>query len=168
MPLSSPQLSLSLTGILTAAFDLADAQSRFAVGRSVTWTSGTAAGQVDKVWTDTRQIAASSTDDIDLAGSLTDAFGAAFTPAKIKALVVVAHATNTNNVVIGGDAAAWQGPFGATNDTIHVRPGGIFAVACTDNTAWPVTATTADILQVANSAGGSVVNYDIGILATSA
>jgi hypothetical protein len=168
VPLSSPQITLSMTGILTAALDLQDAQSRFAVGRAITWTSGTAAGQVDKVWTDSRQIAASTTEDIDLAGALVDAFGAAFTPAKIKALVVVASPLNTNNVVVGGDAAAWQGPFGAINDTIHVRPGGIFAVACTDATAWPVTATTADILQVANSGAGSVVNYDIGILATSA
>jgi hypothetical protein len=71
-------------------------------------------------------------------------------------------------VVIGGDAAAWLGPFGAINDTIHVRPGGIFAVACTDATAWPVTATTADILQVANSGAGTSVTYSIGILATSA
>jgi len=98
-----------------------------------------------------------------------DIFGVAVAFARIKAIVIIAAAGNTNDVVLGGAAAAqFFGPFGAATDTIAVRPGGILVMAAPDATGWPVTPTTADILRVANGAGGTSVTFDIVIIGASA
>lgn len=132
--------------------------------------TGTAAGQADKLWFDTRTLAASATEDLDLAGVLTDAFGAVVTFARIKGLVVVAAAGNSNNVVLGAAAAnPWTALLGATG-TLTVRPGAgvwVFAGAA-DATGYAVVAGTGDILKVANSAGGTAVTYDIALIGASA
>lgn len=133
-------------------------------------TSGTSAGQSDLLWTDTRTIAASGTDDLDLRGGLTDAFGTAASFAEVTALVVKAAAGNTNNVVVGDDATAPMTSLLGADGTITLRPGAFFAVCAgvADATGYAVTATTADILQIANSAGSTEVVYDIIIIGRSA
>jgi hypothetical protein len=42
------------------------------------------------------------------------------------------------------------------------------AVGTADATAYAVTATTADLLKVANSSSGTGVTYDIAVIGTSA
>lgn len=123
-------------------------------------------GEANVFWYDAgRTVAASSSEDLDLAASLTDAYGATITFARVLGLVVVAAAGNTNNVVLGDDATApWTTLLGA-DGTIAVRPGGVLAVMCAsaDTTGYLVTATTADILQVANSGSGTSVTYDVAL-----
>src|SRR5690348_4579425 len=65
--------------------------------------NGTSSGQVSKVFTDQRTIAASGSENLDLAGSLTDALGATLTFAVVKAIWIKADPGNTNNVIIGGE-----------------------------------------------------------------
>ncbi|MDZ7906373.1 MAG: hypothetical protein U5N55_11785 [Cypionkella sp.] len=60
-----------------------------------------AIGTADVLFKDTRTIAASGNDDLDLAGVLSDAFGATITAAEIIAVYVRAESANTNDVVIG-------------------------------------------------------------------
>lgn len=164
-------ISLSIVALLTKDLDLAnDPEYRLDYPHRIQLTSGTNAGQSDLMWTDQRVLTASSTEDLDLAGGLTDGLGTAVSFAEITALVVKAAAGNTNNVVVGDDAAApWTALLGA-DGTVTLRPGALFmAVAgIADATGYAVTATTADILQVANSAGGTSVTYDIIIVGRSA
>src|SRR5688572_29561037 len=63
-------------------------------------TSGTGADQADKVFYAQRTITASANDDLDLAGVLTDPLGGTLTFVKVKAILIVAAAGNTNNVVV--------------------------------------------------------------------
>lgn len=154
----------------TGTIDLGGKSASASKNWSVSFANGAAAGQANVVWQDTRTIAASGTDDIDLAGVLTDAFGATITTAKVKTIVVVAADGNTNNVVVGGAASAqWATIFGDVTDKVVVRPGGVFALSVGDDdlNAYAVTATTADILRVANSGAGTSVTYDIIILGTA-
>ncbi len=131
--------------------------------------NGTGVGKVDKVYSATRTLAASATEDLDLAGVLLDAQGSAITFARIKSISVRAAAGNTNNVLVGAAASApWITLLNSTG-TITLRPGAFFAAGCSvlDAVGYAVTATTADLLKVANSSSGTSVSYDIVIVGCS-
>lgn len=132
------------------------------------FTDGTGANQADILWADERTIAASLSEDIDLVGVLADAFGTTIEAAELVAILVIAAAGNTNNVVLG-DATSPVPLFGGTNPTFAVKPGGFFFVAA-PNAAGLLTvgAGSTDDLKVANSSSGSSVTYQIAILARSA
>jgi hypothetical protein len=105
----------------------------------------------------------STTENLDLAGALTNAFGQTITFTKIKALAIVAAAGNTNDVVVGGASSnGFVSPFGDATDKIKIRPGGMFLITAPDATGFAVTAGTGDILLVAN-VGGTPVTYDVVI-----
>lgn len=132
--------------------------------------SGTGAGKADIRFTDTRTLVASATEDLDLAGVLTDSFGATLTFARIKGLVIAASAANTNNVIVGGAAAnAWASLLGAAG-TLTLRPGASVALltGAADATGYAVTPGTADLLKIANSGAGTSVSYDLVVIGASA
>lgn len=166
MPLNTRAL-IDLSSELTTALDLASGSVPLRLQRQYNWPSGTAADQADRIFHDQRTIAASGTDDLDLAGSLTDPFGAALTFADVRLIFIAAALANTNNVIVGGDANALLFG-GAAAHTVTVRPGGMFLLAARDATAYAVTAGTGDILQVANSGAGTSATYDVVVIGASA
>lgn len=126
--------------------------------------NGTGNGQANQIFTDERTIAASGSENLDLAGGLTDVFGASITFTKIKLIAVLADAANTNTVVVGGAASnGFATPFGDATDTIGVQPGG-FAVLFAPNAGFAVTADTGDLLKVANGGGSTGVTYKVLIV----
>ncbi|MER8233474.1 hypothetical protein [Streptomyces sp. NPDC094049] len=168
MPLTS-SMSVAVDGNLTAALDLSMASAPVTVRAATSWQSGTGAGRADRLFSDRRQLAASATEDLDLAGVLLDAFGATITWARIKGLYIRAADTNTNNVVIGNATSnAWAMLLGATG-TITLRPGASFGVVtgAADAVGYAVTTGTGDILKVGNSGAGTPVSYDLVIIGTS-
>src|ERR1700750_1478702 len=96
----SANVTLGASGSQTSALDLGTATFPFSASASASYSTGTGAGQVDRVFTDTRTLSASATEDLDLAGSLTDAFGAPITFSRIKSVFVSAAAANTNSVQV--------------------------------------------------------------------
>ncbi len=162
------KISVSVVAALTNALDLATASVPLSVNETIRLASGTGNGQADKIFHDQRTLGASATEDLDLAGSLTDALGTSLTFARIKALVVVAASGNTNNVNVIRPAANGVPLFLAAGDGIPVRPGGIFAWACSDATGVAVTAGTGDLVTFTNSAGSTSVTYDVVIIGASA
>lgn len=162
-------IQMGIRALLSSNVNNSDISAPHGLNYGVTWSSGTVANTADVVWSSTRTLNASATEDLDLAGSLTGTLGGTVTFARVKAIMVTAHPANTNNVVIGAASATqFVGPFGAATHTISVQPGGEFSVAAPGATAWPVTAGTADLLKVANSAAGSAVTYTIIIIGASA
>lgn len=170
MPLTS-RIALTATAAQTATLDLGNAFAQLSKSYTVDLANGTAAGQADRVFHDTRTLAASATEDIDLAGVLADAFGATLTFARVKGLIVAAAAANTNNVIVGGASAtqfvSWNG--GATH-TVTVRPGAVFALmaGAADATGYVTAAGSTDLLKIANSAGSTSVTYDLVVVGCSA
>lgn len=170
MPLSGAMLAVSAFGELTTALDMGTGRAPQSLSKSMSLANGTGAGKADRIFSDRRTLAASATEDLDLAGVLLDAFGATVTFARIKGLIVSAAVGNTNNVVIGAAASApWITLLGATH-TLTLRPGAFVAVGTglADATGYAVTATTADLLKIANSSSGTAVTYDIHIIGCSA
>ena len=158
---TAPTVDLGTGSAASAVIDL---------DQALTLAHGTGAGQADRLYSAQRTLAASANETLDLAGVLTDAFGATITFARIKAFYIVADAGNANNVIIGDATSnAWAALLNA-DGTITLRPGGWIGGGCgsLDATGWVVTATTGDLLKVANSGAGSAVTYDIVLIGCSA
>lgn len=123
---------------------------------------GTGSQQGDLVFgPDRRTLAGGANESLDLAGGgLLDNQGNAFTPAKVRA-VVIQNLSLTKILTIGDDANRFVG---VPADTLP--PMGKFAK---DNpiTGWPVTPDTGDKIKVANNAGDPA-DYLVWILGTSA
>lgn len=167
MPLTTT-LKLDLASTLTTALDLVTAQAPLSYPRRYTWATGTSADQADLIFTDQRTLTASTNENLDLAGSLTSAFGATLTFVKLKALLVYAATANANNVRVTRPATNGVPLFLAASDGIDVLPGGTFLWVAPNAAAVTVTASTGDLINVANSGAGTSVTYDVVIIGTSA
>jgi hypothetical protein len=155
-------VAFAVTGQFVNDLDLGqDAEYSFKGGRAVNFTQGVGANQIDVIFADQRTLAPSATENLDFAGtSLQTAFGANITLVELKLLQVCASTANTNNVILGGDAASI--PFlSAPTTTVTLKPGGCFQLVDPSAGGIAVTATTFDIIKVANSAAGTSVTYDI-------
>lgn len=164
------RVMVELTGSLTTALDFSTPSSPVDIRQQIDLATGTGAGQADKLWTDQRTLTASSTEDLDLAGVLVDAFGATITLARVKAILVRAAATNTNNVIVGGASATQWAALLGTTGTVTLRPGALFVAAAgvADATGYVTAAGATDLLKVANSGSGTSVVYDIAVIGCSA
>ena len=158
---------VTVDGAYTGANDIGVPTVQLRANGLVRLSDGVGTGQADKVFADARTLSASATEDLDLAGSLTDPLGVALTFAKVKCVVVIADAANTNNVQIGGASSnTFVGPFADASDIISIKPGGVFS-SCHGGAGWTVTAATGDLLKVANSGSGTGVTFKLIILGSS-
>ncbi|WP_433225605.1 hypothetical protein [Actinomadura formosensis] len=163
------RVMFELSAELTAELDLASGSVPLRYPRQYIWGSGTGANSADKVFHDKRTLAASATEDLDLAGSLLDGFGQAITFARVRGLIVYAAPGNTNAVQVGGAAATqFTGWVADATDKVNVRPGGLLALLAPDATAYPVGAGASDLLRFGNGGGGTPVTYDVVIIGASA
>lgn len=128
-------------------------------------SNGTASGNASQQWHDTRTLTASATEDLDFAGSLTNAFGVTLTFAKIKLIIVKASSANTNDVQVTRSSSNGVPLFMAANDGIALGPGEWFIFG-SPTTGKTVTAGTGDLLTLTNSAGSTSVTYDIIVIGT--
>lgn len=158
-------LNLILSHTFTNVLDLASPVESFRLDAGDTLANGTGSSQADVVWHDTRTLAATS-ENLDLAGSLTNSYGTTVTFAKVKGIFIHNKATTTAfNLTVGAAAsAAWATFLGATHTAV-IGPDGIL-LAWNPIDGYAVTATTADILKI--NAGSNSVTYDIWIVGTSA
>jgi hypothetical protein len=164
--------AVRLNATLTKTQDLITSglQAPLSINEAISFATGTSTGLADLLFFDTRSLGASATEDLDLAGGLTDAFGATLTFVKIKGIYVKAAAANNvaNSLIVGNATAPFIGPFGAAGASeIYLPPGG-FLFLVHPTTGWTVTATTGDDLKMTNSAGTNTISYDVVIWGTSA
>ncbi len=146
--------------------DEVEQKSDLAILAAFNFTSGTGAAQVLEQWSDDRQIGASGTDDIDLAGGITsDVAGTTIIFTAIKLIMLRANSANTNDCLLGGAASAqfvnWVSD---ATDVVVIEPGGLFLLYTPSATGYAVGAGSSDLLRVTNSAGATTVNYKIYVL----
>jgi hypothetical protein len=163
MPGVAANLSVSLRAKQTGAADLGTPQILVDIAKEIDFTPGTAAvGQANVLFTDTRTLAASTGEDIDLAGALTDALGAGIAAAEVVAIYVAAAPGNTNDVQVTRPAANGVPLFLAAGDGFAIGPGDFSLRTYRNGVA--VAAGTGDLIHVANGGGGTPVTYDIAII----
>jgi hypothetical protein len=159
-------LKLIFDVLQLSALDLAAAQASITQDWTARFSNGTGAGQASQVWSDTRTLAASATEDLDLAASLVNAFGVTLTFTKIKLIAVRAAAANNvaNNVNVTRPASNGVPWLLAAGDGIALHPGA--SIIAQSPLGWTVTPATGDLVTFTNSAGTNPVTYDVIIIGT--
>jgi hypothetical protein len=130
---------------------------------------GTGAGQCDLAYAAERPVNSASNDDIDLNGVLTGALGNTISAVEIVGLLIINRqkdgTKNTTALTVGGGTNPVTGALSST----VIPPGGFVLLYGGDTSAgiFPVVASTADILRIAN-ASGAQNKYQIALLGRSA
>ena len=159
-------LDLALRADYQSALDLVTVKAPLALAKSDSLTDGTGAvDTADLMWSDTRTLATTS-EELDLAGSLTNAFGATLTFARIKCILIHNKSTTVGQTVTVGGAASNAFPlFADTTDKYVIGPNGQFLIWEPSAAGKAVTAGTGDKLKIETSAS---ITYDIVIVGSSA
>lgn len=114
--------------------------------------NGTGLLQGDKLYAAERTLGGAS-EDLDLAGGLTDPFGATLTFVKVRGIYIEADSANAGDIVVGGASATqFVGPFGAATHTIAIAPGDFWQITKL-SAGWSVGAGATDLLKVAGASG---------------
>ncbi len=152
------RISLGIDATLTRALDLTTARDALRYVLDEQMLDGSGDGQAQFMWHDTRSIATSANDDIDLAGSLTDAFGQVITMAKVRALVIN-NKSAAATLTVGPAAASGVTGFLGTGEVLPV--GAKKILVCNKSASWTITAGSADRIRVTNNSAVAVATYDI-------
>lgn len=116
-------------------------------------------------------IAASGTQNVDLAGALEDFANQVCTFTAIKVLHVAMATNNTaSSILVGNGTNPFINWITPSTGAIRVRKGGFFDLVTPDVTGYPVTAATGDILKITNedTVNTAIVNVIIGGVGTAA
>jgi hypothetical protein len=153
-------IRLAITAAHVKDLDLADPRDTLALNLEQAFITGNGSGQADRIFHDTRSLADAATEDLDLYGGLTDAFGTTLNFAKVKALIIK-NLSTTQTLSVGGAAATQFSNWVANVNDIVVLPPGAFL--CLVNPAGYAVTSILDLLKIANSAGAAG-SYDIVII----
>jgi hypothetical protein len=147
----------------TGSADLGTPQILVDIQKQLAFTPGTAAvGQSNVLFSDTRTLAASATENLDLAGVLADALGATIAAAEVVAVYFAAASGNTNDVQITRPASNGVPLFLAAGDGFALGPGDFTIRTYRNGIA--VVAATGDLVTVTNGGAGTPVTYDVVII----
>lgn len=132
-----------------------------------TLANGSLINQADIIYRTQATVNDAANTDIDLAGSLSDAFGNTLTFSLIKGIWISnKNTTAAENLDVGGGSNTFDSWLGATGDVITVGPGGVFCLWNPSLAGYAVTATTGDILRLTGEGGN--ITYDLVLVGVSA
>lgn len=158
-------ISAAVNWNLVSDLDLSDPSDKATLAFTDSLASGTSADQATKVWHDRGTIANGGSASIDLAGSLTDAFGNALVFTKVKGFFLINRGvasgtsyteTSGENIIVSTSNIL----FLASNGMI-VEPAGIILFT-SPKVGAAVTATSADTITLTR-AGSATVTYEVVI-----
>ncbi len=158
-------VSVQVGATLSGTVGLATATVPLSVTKQIALLNGVGASQADKIYTNTYAIATAATESIDVKGALVDALGAAFTPAKLKAVYIYSQPANTTTLTLFGDVNSVP-ILNTAATTTTLLPGGLFLLVQPPLAGIAVTAGTGDIIKIVNAAGATA-NVDVILVGTS-
>jgi len=160
-------IKASIGASVTKASDFQAITQKFAHTISEAIAAGTGSGQADILWADERTLAADATEDLDLAGVLTDAFGDTVTLVDVKAILIENTSTTASIIsVMQAAANGFVGPFDAASEKTNLAAG-CFVMYGNPGAGWAVTAGTGDLITFTEEATLEG-KYKITILGASA
>jgi hypothetical protein len=171
MPLSASfQVLVSATeSPATGVSELVAQAVRINKSYSVALGDGTGANQADRMFADQRTLADGGTENLDCSGLLAPFFGG--TPIallRLKAFLFYSLPTNTTNLTVSRGPSNGALLFTALSSGVAaIKPGAMFLWCDPSAAAVAVTATSADLITVTNSAGAAAT-YDVYIIGSSA
>lgn len=161
------EISVRVSSKLTNSYDLDAVVSALDKTFSNAFGNGTGANQANNRWSDKRDLLTATNEDLDFAGSLSNALGAVvFT--KIKGIIIYALSTNTGPISVTRPAANGVPFLLAAGDGLSaLQPGGLFILTNPSDAGITVTAATGDLINVAN-ATGATQSYQIIVFGVTA
>ena len=162
----TPTIKAQITGTHRNEADQQEATANLAKTIEQAFTSGTEAGKVDLLHSETVTLTTGANTTFDLTALVDEVFGSALTFVKVRAILIYSNLAANKQLTIGGDAAAFCSFLGGATETIKLDPLGLVLLT-NPNTGYAVVAGTGDILKVTNAATGSST-FDIWIFGTSA
>jgi hypothetical protein len=160
------RIEVKVTGTYVSAAGLVTGTAPLSQSYVQDLANGVGANQGNVLYTATRSVLTAATDSLDLVGGgLTDAYGAAIAPARIRAVLIRSASGNTTNLTLFGDANSVP-ILNTAATTSTLKPGGVFLFTAPDATGVVVTAGTGDIIKVVNAAGATAL-YDIIVIGAS-
>lgn len=139
---------------------------------STVWTDGIGTDQADRAYQAQRTLAASGTEDLDLAGVLEDIVGNTLTFAKIKAIAIqVIGGIPGTDLSFGPASSNGFGvgtTFGDATDRLIVKGGAKNTFVLTNAGGAAVTAGTGDKLTFTNLSASNSITYVVKFIGTSA
>jgi hypothetical protein len=163
MPGVAATIDLHIQAKQTGTADLGTPTILVDFAKQMNFTPGTlAVGQADILFSDTRTIAPSATDTLDVVGLVSDALGAIVNAAEIVAIYVAAASGNTNDVQVTRPATNGVPLFLAASDGFALGPGDFSLRTYRNGVA--VVAATGDLIAIVNGGAGTSVTYDIVII----
>ena len=160
----------SFAAVLKKALDLNTTVDNLNNVTSWTVITGNGDQKANQLFHDQRTLADGISEDLDLAGGLTNAFGETITFARIKALKIEIVSGTANLLIGGAGANAWETWVAAAGDILLIRGGsgaakGRMEIVAPDGTAYAVTAGTGDLLRVEHDGGDTTaIVYNIVIV----
>ena len=157
MAFSNAKFTVKITLASSETLDLAANVANINKSMTESYTDGATSGKIDIAMSDVITLGAGANTEYDLdSGALVGIHGDTITFANVKQ-VYVENTGATNSLVVSGDF------LGLSTDDVEVEPGGVmlwgFGPAGKD-----VTATTADVIDVASTSG---TTYDLIIVGVS-
>lgn len=155
----------TIQGTFTSNPDLTTAIEALAIAVKQDYASGTGAQQGNQFFSDSRSVNGSS-ENLDLAGGLTDAFGTTLTFTKIrhlafhnKSTVAAETLLISGNFVTGALLSGW-----VDDDVKIIVPPRGWLVLSSPEDGYTVTGTSQDIVKV--DPGANNISYDLYIIGT--
>lgn len=164
----STNIIAKITASQTSTLDAAVYSLALADLDPINLSDGVGNNQADLIWSDTRTLAASTSEELDLNALPQSAPLANVNMVKVKAILVLAAAGNTNNVEVGNAAATqFQAGFGVATGRWIIPPGDRF-LATAQKAGWSSANGVSDKLKIANGGAGTSVDYTLILIGTSA
>lgn len=130
------------------------------------FANGTGAYQANNSWGDLRTLLTATNEDIDLAGVLTNAFGAVLTFTELKGIILFAPTTNTGNLTVTRPAANGVPFLSTAGAGFALVPGGLYVYTNPSDAGIAVTAGTGDLINI-NNGSGATQSYYIILIGTT-
>jgi hypothetical protein len=161
---ATAQILINLYALVQNPLDLSTPSDAFQKLWNFVFANGAGNNQANQTWHDTRNLAASGTEDLDMAtGGLLNGLGEQIVFSKIKAICVKADPTNVNDVLLKQSAATGVPIGSAAGAGLRAPPGGA-VILIAPLAGFTVTPATGDLVTVANGGAGTGINYDIFVL----
>lgn len=151
-------LTFGCMATLTSSTDIDTPSDPYNHSWIFNWLDGTAINQANRSYHNESPLTPAEVETLNLTnGSLEDAFGSAFQPARIKALAI--RNTGTVNITVGGTN-------GIVGSGFTLRPGEVVMKAAPDATAYATSG--ANTLTLTNASAETSAAYELVIIGASA
>ncbi len=154
------QILLQIAAVETSTADLSATVTTTNVSRSLSFATGTGPGQAQLVWSDSRTIAASGTDTLDLA-DLADDRGTVVLSA-VKAIYIRNTGAAALNLSGVGPPEDWEaGPVKTPSGSLlEIPAGGMYLATNASAAGWAV-GSSPQLVTVINASTTAAASYDI-------